>query len=326
MSRKHKALASRKHKAAAGDGVGVASRLMPAKAPASPHRVCIVILTYKRNDALLRLVTQCREIIGQYRGHNAYELCVADSDRNNPIAADLQVQDWQVRYSTNPGSGFDDNIYHFWLNHVEKYDFIFSMSDDDLFAPWLNPLYLLDAAIESGKQVMLFNHRYYTSQPNGGIELGGVNYPETELVYDQAALLQRVFRTLPSHIGILYSTKLLRIVLAKAAEFRGTLHLYAVPVLFAAAGNTLLFSEHVLCLYANDLKTDGAWSEPERVMTGLVEFLQKLKKVVPPHLYSVAENGFFDFYFGPDCWLRQRLRDDPGLKSEPQIRQMLAGS
>ena len=295
--------------------------LMLDRPEKSAMRICILILTYKRNESLLRVANQSRDMIDKYRGHNQYELCVTDSDPCNPIAP--LPSHLKVHHSVNPGSGFDDNIYHFWVNNVDKYDFIFSISDDDLFTPWLNPLYLLDAAIGSGHQAVLFNHRYYKLQPNGNIELGEVNYPETVLLCDKTVLLQRVLTTIPSHIGILYSTKLLKITLKKAAEFRNTLHLYAVPLILAAAANALLFSDYVLCLYQNDLKTGGAWSVPENVVDGLVAFLKKLKQLVPDDLYRFAEAGFFSFYFGRNAWLRGQLGNSASLKSEEQIREML---
>lgn len=294
---------------------------MPIDTPTSCYRVCLLILTYKRNVELLRLVNQTRDIIKGYRGRNHYELCVSDSDPNNPIAPELKVQ-----YSINPGSGFDDNIYYFWRNNVDRYDFILSMGDDDLFTPWLNPLYLLDAAMDTGSQAALFNHRYFTSQPDGNMELGGVNYPEVGLVCNKKQLLHRVLATVPSHIGILYSTNLLKATLDKAWEFRGTLHLYAVPVILAAASNTLLFSDYNLCLYQNDQKTDGAWSVSENVMNGLVDFLKKLKMLLPPDLYGVAETGFFSFYFDGNSWLRNKLGNKPRLHSAERIREMLVGA
>ena len=285
-------------------------------------RVCILIPTYKRNDALLRVATQCREFIDQYRGHNRYELCVTDSDSNNPIAP--LPPHLKAHYSINPGSGFDDNIYYFWLNNVDKYDFIFSMGDDDIFTPWLNPLYLLDAAIGTGNQVALFNNRDYKIQLDGGIQLGGENFPEVELLCNKSLLLQRVLTTLPSHVAILYSTTLLKTTLATASEFRNTSHLYVVPLILAAASHTLLFSDYILCLYHNEKKIDGAWIVPERVMNGLVDFLTKLKQLLPPNLYNIAEAGFFRFYFGHGSWLREQLGHKPGLKSEEQIREALA--
>jgi len=172
----------------------------------------------------------------------------------------------------------------------------------------------------------MFNNRNYKLEPNGNIELGGVGYPEIELVYDKTQLLQRVLTALPSHIGVLYSTKLLKITLKKASEFRNTHHLYVVPILFAAASHTLLFSDYVLCLYQNDDKTDGTWAVSENVMNGLVDFLKKLKQLLPPNLYSIAEAGFFNVYFRPNSSLREQLGNNPSLKSEEQIKEMLASS
>lgn len=299
---------------------------MPTDTPASVNRVCILILTYKRNDALLRLINQIRTMLETYRGHNRYELCVADSDPNNPIAP--LPPHLKVQYSVNPGSGFDDNIYNFWLNNVDKYDFIFSISDDDVFTPWLNPLYLMDAAIDTGNQMVIFNHRCYKLGPNNEIELDStVNFPDAELlVWDKSQLQRRTLTTLPSHVGLLYSTRLLKATLKKASEFRNTLHLYAVPIIFAAAANSLLFSDYILCLYRTEVKTDGAWSASEDVMNGLVEFLKKLKQLLPPNLFDIAETGFFSFYFSRDSWLRKQLQDNPNLKSEEQIREILANS
>ncbi|MGI4828061.1 MAG: hypothetical protein ACRYFU_07720 [Janthinobacterium lividum] len=122
-----------------------------------------------------------------------------------PLPSHLKVQ-----HSLNPGSGFDDNIYFFWLNNIDKYAFILHLGNDDLFAPWLNPLYLLDAAIHTGNHVILFNHRYYKFQSNGAMEIGGSNYPEVGLVCNKAQLRDRVLTILPNHIGILYSTRCLK--------------------------------------------------------------------------------------------------------------------
>ena len=126
---------------------------------------------------------------------------------------------------------------------MDQYDFIFSLSDDDLFAPWMNPLYVLDAAMDKGHQMALFHSRSYKWNPDGGIELGIANFPEIELVCNRATLLHRVLTIVPCHVGLLYSTALLKRTVEKAKAFRGTLHLYVVPILFAAASNTLLFSD-----------------------------------------------------------------------------------
>src|SRR5579859_2687269 len=151
---------------------------MPTDTRIFAKRVCILVPTYRRNVALLRVLHQCRDFIDKYQGHNCYELCVADSDQKNPLAP--LPPHLKVNYSVNPGTGFDDNLYYFWLNNVDNYDFIFSMSDDDLFTPGLNPLYLLDAAVGAGHQVAMFNHRYYKLLSNGNIELGAVVYPDIE--------------------------------------------------------------------------------------------------------------------------------------------------
>lgn len=292
--------------------------------PTSARRVCILIPTYKRNEALLRVINQTRDWMQKYGGHNIYSLCVADSDRENPIAPLLLSLG--VQYSVNPGTGFDDNLYYFWLNNLDTYDFIFSISDDDLFTLWLNPLYLLDAAMDTGHEAIMFNHRFYKLQPNGNIELGAVCYPNVEFVLNKTMLLHKLLSTLPSHIGTLYSTKLLKVTLARTSEFRNTLHLYALPVLLAAAAGTLLFSDYVLCLYHDTFKTDGAWSVSEDVIHGLVQFLSKLKPLLPRDLYNIAEEGFFRVYFGTHCTLRQQIGDNPRLKSEEQIRESLASA
>ena len=295
---------------------------MPTTQTNFSHRIAIVIFTYKRNEDLMRLVEQCRVFLDTYRGHNIYELCVSDSDRNNPLAA--RAPELGVKYSVNPGTGFDDNVYNFWRKHLESYDFIFSLSDDDMFAPWLHPLYLLDAATHSGNQATIFNHRYFTRDTSGNIDLGGLSFPEVKLVYDRSYLLLRMLHNPPSHVGLLYSTKLLKATLTKAGEFRGTLHLYALPAILAAAANTLLYSEHVLCLFHRECKTDGAWNVSANVLNGLVEFLRKLKELFPPELYAVAEAGYFAEFFGSKSWLRAELGNIPTLKSEEQIRNLLA--
>jgi hypothetical protein len=300
----------------------------PVAAPLAPileftnpmSRICLLIPTHKRNIALLRIVNQCQELIRQYQGHNSYEVSVTDSDPANSIAPALTA----INYSINPGTGFDDNLYYFWRNNVDRYDFVFTISDDDLFMPGLNALYLIDAAAASGENVVMFNHRDYTRQATGSIQLGALFYADLGAMLNRTSLLNSLLTLLPRHISTLYSTSWLKANLDSMAAFRGTLHLYAAPIVFAAVNRTLMFVDYALCMYDTSEKADGAWALGADVLNGLAQFLKVLKSVLPLESYMVAERGFFGNYLGRDCWLRKSIKPSLQTQSEEEIRALLA--
>lgn len=283
-------------------------------------RICLLIPTHKRNIALLRIVNQCQDLIRQYQGHNSYAICVTDSDPANPIAPALA----SVNYSINPGIGFDDNLYYFWRNNVDRYDFIYTISDDDLFMPGLNALYLIDAAAASGENVVMFNHRDYTRQTNGSIQLGALFYPDLGVMLNRTSLLNNLLTLLPRHIATLYSTPWLKANLDSLVAFRGTLHLYAAPVILAAVNRSLMFADYALCMYDTSEKTDGAWVLGADVLNGLANFLKALKRVLPAESYAVAERGFFGNYLGRNSWLRKSIKPSLQTQSEDEIRALLS--
>ena len=193
-------------------------------------RVSIVVTTYQRNKFLIRLVNQIEGWINQYAGANRYEVGVADSDPENPIAKSLK----KLNYTVNPGRGFDDNLLHFWKMNAPQYDYILSISDDDLFMLGVNPLYLLDAAISVGADATLFNHRNFVNTASGAITIGSVPYfREFAMAWEERTFWLRLLSMLPGHVGLLYSTKLLTENFDRISCFRNTLHLYCVPLLIA---------------------------------------------------------------------------------------------
>lgn len=190
--------------------------------------------------------------------------------------------------------------------------------------PGLNALYLIDAAAGSGENVVMFNHRDYTREANGSMQLGELFYPDLGVMLNRTSLLNNLLTLLPRHIATLYSTQWLKTSLHSLAAYRGTLHLYAAPVILAATNHSLMFVDYALCMYDASEKADGAWTLGAEVLNGLAYFLKTLKGVLPADTYAVAERGFFHNYLGPDCWLRKSIKPSPQTHSEEQIRELLS--
>lgn len=285
-------------------------------------RVSIVVTTYKRNKFLIRVVHQIEGWINQYKGSNFYEVGVADSDRKNPIARSLR----KLNYCVNPGRGFDDNLLHFWKTNASRYDYIFSISDDDLFMLGVNPLYLLDAAISVGADATLFNHRSYLNTESGALTIGSTPYfHEFAMGWEEKTFWVRLLTLIPGHVGMLYSSKFLAENFDKIACFRKTLHLYIVPLLIAGLNHKMVFLNYSLCLFhAEEEKTDGAWSHLEGVMNGLALFLKQARSLLPEEDYRILEEGFFREYFGAESWLRKKFPPDAAVRTESEIIQYLS--
>lgn len=283
-------------------------------------RISILVPTYQRNNSLRRIIGQYETFLCQYNGPNTYELCIADSDRDNPVAESLAH--W--KYSVNPGEGFDDNLFSFWKDSAACYDYVFSISDDDVFMVGVNPLYLLDAAASLGVDAVMFNNRNFITDPNGQISLGSPFYPDLRLSYDHKVFLQTVLTLLPRHIGLFYSSRLLTEHLEILSRFRETLHLYAAPLILAGMKKQAVFLDYTLCLFNYDPKADGAWTRSENVLNGLALFLKRLKSLLPQEHYAIAENGFFKNYLGEQSWLRAEFSENSRVMSVEEIRVMLA--
>jgi hypothetical protein len=250
------------------------------------------------------------EFIEDYRGDNQHEIVVTDSDKNNPIADELLK--FNVKYTLNQGQGFDDNLYYFYINSVNSYDYILSISDDDLFFPQrMNPFHIIDAALLLNAEAVMFNHRPYFAK-DGDIDIIPSPWSLNPLLgHDNAALQKEVFHFLPRHICLLYSTEFLTKNKSIIAEFRDTLHLYSVPFLLAVMNGTAVFVDYCLCLFFEDVRKDGAWSDTSHVFYGLMRFLKLVKQYFPDYLYQISYEGFMELYFGKESFLRSMSVDHP---------------
>lgn len=268
--------------------------------------ICILVATYKRNGSLIRLLKQLNERLKNYSGANNYKFCVTDSDRDNPEQA--KIESLVNLYVTNAGEGFDDNLYYFYQNHLEGYDYVLSFSDDDVFAlSELNPFLMIDASLESGKRAILFNHISYFSSKDGLMLLTGRHYQDDALSYDGEALRRHVLGHIPRHIGIIYSTELIREFLPISEPFRGTLHLYAAPYVLEAAKADCVFVDYPLLYFKAGPQKDGAWIDLTKVFDGLVKFLAALRQTLSEQAFQIALEGFMTNYFGDEAEFRRNL-------------------
>lgn len=294
-------------------------------------RICILITTYQRNDGLLRLLEQCRDVFQAYQGNNTYTLCVADSDRDNPIAQQLMA-DPLVKYSTNPGSGLDDNLFYFWKSNYDNYDYIFGVPDDAIFSPGVNPFYMIDAAAAGGEDVVIFNSRHSVQNSSKNIKAkDSVTYSDLLAIEDRA-MLSHYFCTHPFDYGFaLYSTQALRNKEAEIRRFNKSV-MYWAPVFFAALKKKLMFIPYAICLVDNmpfrprKTLTSGAWECHNTVFNGQINFLAEAKRVLPPHFYNGLERYFLFSLFDKNCpdGLGKRLSPQAVDKTEAQVRSMLS--
>lgn len=287
-------------------------------------KICIVIPTYRRNEQLFSLLNQCAAFMNEYRGPNAYDLAVTDSDRNNPMAESIRQAG--MRYVINPGQGFDDNLYYFYASSSGTYDYIFSISDDDMFfVQRANPLYMLDVAVLLGRDAVMFNHRDYQRQDSSNYSVRpAVYYTNPLLSCNDDVLAQAILSSLPRHVGLLYSTHILRKYDNVISQFRGTLHLYAIPAILAAVDRNAAFLDYCLCLFHHEIRDDGAWESTEAVFHGILAFLKKLKTILPSDLYQVSEEGFMAEYLGDQAWLRKMVSPQHTIPNEQAVRAILA--
>lgn len=291
--------------------------------------ICILITTYKRNDALLRLLAQCRSILRAYQGNNTYTLCIADSDTENPIAKQLS-EDPLIRYSTNPGHGLDDNLFYFWKSNYDNYDYIFGMPDDALFAFGANPFYMIDAAAVNREDVVIFNSWHSAYRRNGIIKLPGSEaFPNLLGVADRTMQATH-FLTRPIDYGFaLYATNALKDKETEIRKFDGKL-MYLAPILFAAMKKKLIFVPYAIC-FSNNLPVrtrstlaGGAWESHAVVFNGLIDFLAEAKLILPLHFYKELERFLLVSLFHKDGHDRKRLDPRAITKTEEAVRAMLS--
>lgn len=292
-------------------------------------RICILVTTYKRNGRLLSLLAQCYDIFQAYQGNNTYQICVADSDANNPIAQQLS-ENPLVKYSTNPGSGLDDNLFFFWKNNYDNYDYIFGIPDDAVFAPGANPLDMVDAAAASGDDVAIFNSWHSLFRRNGSIELPGSKAFHDLLGVADRTMLSTHFLTRPIDYGFaLYSTLALKSKEAEISRFNGKL-MYLAPILFAAMKRKLTFIPYAIC-FSNNLPVrtrrtlaDGAWESHTKVFNGHVNFLAEAKRIIPLDFYKELERFLLVSFFDKDGDNRKRLDPKAITKTEEQVKAFLS--
>jgi hypothetical protein len=259
--------------------------------PVATRSVAILVTTFRRNAKLLRLVKQLASFIADYRGPNRYFICVADSDRHNPVTLPPGVS-----CVINPGEGFDDNLLSAFRALSGAADFVFAMGDDDLPTPFVNPLTLIDAALNGAdSDVILFNHVSYVEAED--IQLGDRYYRVAEVVNLCYEPLSIIGRRLPRYIAIAYRTSFLDTLRPQLAKFRGTLHAYAVPVLIAAVAKRFSFFDYPVCLFDRADKADGAWVDDLKITDGLRQFLTEIRAHVPEADYAQIEDGFRRNYF-----------------------------
>ncbi|MCJ8335663.1 MAG: hypothetical protein MJH10_15720 [Epibacterium sp.] len=273
-------------------------------------RICIVIPTYRRNVRLVRLLSQLTELRETYTGQVEYSVFVTDSDSNNPAKA--IIQQLCDRYLLNKGTGFDDNLFYFYKDYAEAFDFVFSCSDDDLFnRGQINALDLLEVAARQDKAAVHFNHfEYKTDCPDSmdmSYTLSPAAYHLPALSDDPKKFRERFLWGPPRHVGLLYKSSHIVGLLERMTAFRGTLHLYAVPFMCALETNDASFFDYPLNYFSAAVENDGAWENTENVFYGLLQYLIESKKLLHPDSFAIAHRGFMAAYLGKSAWLRKMI-------------------
>lgn len=273
-------------------------------------RICIVVPTYRRNVQLVRLLSQLAELRDTYKGEVEYTILVTDSDHANP-AREI-IKPLCDRYILNKGKGFDDNLFHFYNDHANAFDFVFSCSDDDLFASGpVNALDLLEVAARQDAAAVHFNHfEYQTDSPESTempYQLSSAAYRLPALTDDPRALRYRFLGEPPRHVGLLYKSSHIAGLLHTFQAFRGTLHLYAVPFMCAIESGKASFFDYPLNYFSAEVGNDGAWENKANVFHGLLQYLVASKHLLSPESFAIAHRGFMSNYLGQSAWLRRLI-------------------
>lgn len=285
-------------------------------------RVCILIPTYKRNESLIRLLHQLSECMSTYRGPLSLEVCVTDSEGNNPKRQEIeQLCD---RYLVNPGIGFDSNMYSAYEKVIPTCDFVFSASDDDLLAKgFAHPLDILEVAIRQDRDAVLFDHFEYKAGPD----------PQTYILqagpYSRPAIFEEGcsgFQTMmsfyiPRHTGLLYKSSYLQEIYGKLEGFLGSFHLYAVPFHLSQQKGTAHFFAYPLMYFNTDQKDDGAWENRRAVFEGLLKYFLTSQKVLNPDNFAKMKPYFMQAYLKDKSSMRPV--GDRQLPTEAEILAMV---
>lgn len=219
-------------------------------------KICVLVLTYRRNYQLLSVLSQVNEVRRSYSGPNSYSVWVADSDPINPDKAN--IEDNCDRRIVNPSVGFDGNILNYFKNYSHEFDFTLTISDDDLFSSsQLNPFRILDLALESEKGIILFNHYDCSVSDIAQMSIVGRHYVDSGLALGGSYLTKYFLKLLPQHCGIMYSKMSIQRCLFELERFQGTQHLYAIPFLVEAIDENVLFFDYPLFLFSMDTTNGG---------------------------------------------------------------------
>lgn len=273
-------------------------------------KICLLITTYKRNIQLMRLLTQISFLKKSYSGEACFYTLVTDSDHHNPLSSDIKnVCDTYIR---NEGFGFDDNIFHSYRLHSVNYDFIFSISDDDLFNEGgFNPLDVIELAAKRGKDAVLFNHCEYRSPDMLADDLvytlSNNFYQNPRLMLQPDELRRQFLGYVPRHVGIMYKSQHIIENINIINLFRDTLHLYAAPFIVSLQKKSALFIDYPINRFSSEVTNDGAWEDRRKVFFGLYRFLIVSKFILDPGSFQLAKKGFMQHYLGERSWLRKSL-------------------
>ena len=265
-------------------------------------------------------MSQLTELRKAYTGRAEYSVFVTDSDPNNP--AKEIIQQLCDRYLLNKGTGFDDNLFHFYQDHASAFDYVLSCSDDDLFACGpVNALDLLEVAARQGRAAILFNHFEYKTDNSENMEmqytLSPLAYNLPALTDDPKALRRRFLGLLPRHVGLFYKSSHITDLLDHLPAFRGSLHLYAVPFMCAIEKEEASFFDYPLNYFAADVHDDGAWENKGSVFAGLLQYLVASESLLGRDSFKYAKRGFLHNYLGRSAWLRKFIPED--LPSEEEV-------
>lgn len=290
-------------------------------------KICLVITTYRRDIQLVRLLSQIMDLRSKYTGRAVFETVVTDSEIDN--AARHILEPLCDLYVTNKGSGFDDNLLHFYADHARNYDFIFSIGDEDVFScGQVNPLDLLELAARQEHDAVLFNHCEYRSADMLASELAytlsSAFYTNPKLMDEPEAFRRHFLGHVPRHVGLLYRTSFIIENLGKLAAFRNTLHLYAVPFTLALEKSRAMFFDYPLNYFSADGTGDGPSEDWTNVFMGLYGFLLAAKAILSPASFAITKQGFMANYLNDRSWLRGSLSQS--VPSEAQILRELDGA
>jgi hypothetical protein len=274
-------------------------------------KICILVCTYNRNKELFRLLHQINNCRNSYSGNNEYVLVVADSNSTNAsLVENKEILNYDFRI-VNPSVGFDANIHNFYSHHSSDFDYTLSISDDDLFNVLeIHPFDIIDLSLKSKPSVVLFSHVDLTFWDDSKARFIRKCYLDSSIMLGKEYLLNYFLRTIPRHVGILYSKNAIQSALPVLPKFFETNHLYCVPFFIAALKNEVLFFDYPVFLFSDVHGTGGAWQNLESVFYGLIKFLIEIRPLISEHRYAIARQGFCTAYFEDSAPIRIKISEN----------------